>query len=410
MPPSLLSRFSSLRTRSHIGPSKTHITSGPDLPKTEVGPAKDVLRDELLRLYWDGVKQDLPHIVSSLRNILSMESPIEEEKDVVHEGYDQWIDNITQSTQEPPANLVGPHPIDVAFHRHAWNVLKEAKQRRQREEIRSKSKADPSADILKQRARLLLQSAQWLDLDKLIEHRDPPPEARLSPTNFESEPSKMIPGPIETQRCRECNEIMRGPEFAKVKVVEGFKPGELSSLRLTVICEKCYCDNHYGEEGFAKRYKHSGVQMVSKGNGDTKVCQCGKFNDDLTNGSQQHWGPECPIGRLRDRLAERRFESTRLNSERRKSLAAYQKLHSEQDLKLATDRWRDNKKMGSKPVLAQRTDDALVGEFEMDGLSTSSPINATPDYLRPASSSNPWGLVHMSLRIGPLVIENGVEK
>lgn len=408
MPPSLLSRLSSLRTRPQKQQPKSHITDGPDLPKVEIGLAKEVLKDELLRLYWDGVRQDLPHLVSSLRALLASEEPIEEEKNVVYDGYDQWVDNITQGARDAPAP--GGQAMDAIIQQHAWNVLKDVRQGRQREEIRSNIHRKQKSDVLKQRARLLLQSAQWLDIDKLIEHRDPPPEARLDPANLETFPSKIIPPPFETRKCHECDLIMRGSEYYQIKVMAGPTPGRPTRLRHPIICETCYCKNHYAEEGFTKVYKHSELPAQLQNETNLRACRCEKNAHDPNNDSQQHWNQECPIRKLHDKLADGRFESTRHGSERGKTLANYQKSDAEQDLKIAEARWRDGRRRGVKPKLGVRKDDELAGEFAMDGRSPDSKFNATPDYLKPSDPSNPWGMVHMALRIGPLVIENGVEQ
>lgn len=177
MPGSLLSRLSSRLTRSKRETPRSHITDGPDLPKTEIGPAREVLKDELLRLYWNGVTRDLPHIISSLRKSLAADL-VEEETSVVHDGY----------------------------------------------------------DVSKQRARLLLQSAQWLDIDKLIEHRDPPP-AKLG-TGL----SKTVPPSFERKQCHDCNATLPGPQCIKVQL------GDEDRTARTIVCETCYHSHHYGEE------------------------------------------------------------------------------------------------------------------------------------------------------------------
>lgn len=419
MPPSLLSRLSSLRTRSSRDtPYKTHITDGPDLPKTEIGPAKDFLEKELLRLYWDGVKQDLPHIISTLRNSLPFDNIFDGEANVVHDGYDTWVDNITKATKYPPAPA-GSLAIDAALRQHAWNTFEDVKRQRVRGEIRSNIKWSPPDDVLKQRARLLLQSAQWLDIDKLIEHRDPPSGARLAPANLTTGPSKVVPPPFETRRCHECNKVMRGSVFKKISVVIGPKPDQPGRLAHPIICESCYCNNHYGEEGFTKEYKQSPLPGELCNRRTPKACRCYNNGKEKSNGAaadlpvndtQQHWGVNCPIAKLRDDLAEAKFDSTWLGSEPAKSLTRYQKIDAEQDLKTAIAQWKAGKKRGPKPKLGDRKIDETTGEFELDGLSAHSGFSTTPGYLRPASPKNPWGLVHMALRVGPLVIENGVKQ
>ena len=412
MGPSLRSRFSSLRTRSKREVRKTYITDGPDLPKKEIGPAQDVLEEELLRLYWDGVRQDLLDIVSSLRHCLSVDTLEEEGQDVKVEDYETWVD-ITRSPV-PEYDSPGVSQLDTAFHRHAWDIYKTVKKARLHDDIRHKAQKRPSTDVAKRRARLLLQSAQWLDIDKLIEHREPPPQARLSPANLEQGVSKSSMPGFEHRKCHECQGVIRGSLYTKIKV-----EGE-HRLAYPIICEGCYCDNHYGEEGFNKNYNTSPLPKALLSGPVSAMCKChGKLGirSDKKDSRPasidtplRHGNPECPVGYYSDMLAESLFASSRLDFEKGKSLADYQDKHAQEDLKKATDAWRDQKRTTYRPTLRRRTDDEIIGELGLEGIQTASEPSQVPEYLRPMSSVNPWGMVHMALRVGPLVIENGVNK
>jgi hypothetical protein len=103
MPSVLLASLSSVLKKSSsqsASPSSSSIDrrNEPDIPWKEVGSANEHLLPELRKIYWDGVKRELAHILLTLHEWQqSKYSKIyldDEDDDFIH-GYDTFLDQVS---------------------------------------------------------------------------------------------------------------------------------------------------------------------------------------------------------------------------------------------------------------------------------------------------------------------------
>jgi hypothetical protein len=105
MSPSLLSSlpsaFRKLPSQS-ASQSSIEAENEPNLPWEELGSASEHLLPQLRKMYWDGVKRELTHILLTLREWqLPKYSSIlleDEEDDFIH-GYDTFLDQVSYDSR-----------------------------------------------------------------------------------------------------------------------------------------------------------------------------------------------------------------------------------------------------------------------------------------------------------------------
>ena len=83
--------------------ASSNITSAPDQPWVQVGPAKDHLFVKLKELYWIGVRTELENILFTLKEWQASDYtdpiPLESEEDFVH-GFDTFVDQVNQGARD----------------------------------------------------------------------------------------------------------------------------------------------------------------------------------------------------------------------------------------------------------------------------------------------------------------------
>lgn len=436
--PSLLSLFAPRGSVPKIS-SRSNITEAPNFGREEIGPAHGHLRDELLHMYWAGVRRELAHIVLTLRRWQSSkdvaDTVLPDEEDNLIHGFDTFLDQVSHSsrrfahryneTVDPEKPATGLPSYTEALSDRGWDMLAEMNSTVVKEMVRLDLEESVRLDVLRRRAKMLLQSAQFLDMDKVIEYREP--EKLVSFWKRPAAPQLTIESYDKTnmpilspEHCSSCQSILRGSMFRHVQIQGAF------------LCETCYRRMHYGDPSYEKINKHCCLGTKIKGEDSHKICLCpsvtrfdesGKkplFPVDETSERHTHLNPQGTPGKLRcglyeltDRVAESKFASTRLNVDKRITLRQIQRedaaeeqerLNKAAKAKVGTS--RPTKLHGSSLV-----DPAtMTAEFGLSYGVTDESYQSIPFYLRPITDNYPYGNVHMALRIGPLVIENGVEK
>ncbi|KAM0249758.1 hypothetical protein ACHAP5_002627 [Fusarium lateritium] len=311
------------------------------------------------------------------------------------------------------------------------------------------------------RAWMLLQAAGLLDIEKLIEHRPPPdkfgfwkrpaiPQLTLAEVNADGTPS------FEPLCCmqKQCKKVVRGSMFVLNKA--GSDPG--------IICEECYRGHYYGQESYTKAYKHCILSESITPEMSRKICRCLRMRQEDTDGDLPSL---FPIDNVEDHDKWPDWQSRSVSSQGqcdllilggRIALAKYNGLQSSVGIKQRSQ--RETKKAARKAkeedaksrvslfYKPAALDPKAVSDFEDDEESNSKPepgsrngrlkgmkikqqTSLTGSDRRPASSDvsvaeeaaadndiplffrksvekYPYGNVHMALRVGPIVIENGV--
>lgn len=426
---------------SRFGDSSTrgsHVTDAPPMPRTPIGPAAAHLEQQMLQLYWAGVKKELPHLLLTLRKWQQRrdlaDARLRDEMPAngfIH-GYDTFLDQVSHSSRrfsqrqtqraeqaEARRSKNGLPTYEEALEDRGWDLFAELKSNRIREEVRERLASREVDDVLYRRARMLLQAAQFLDMDKVIEYREP--ERFLTFWRRPAPPQVVVSSLDDTNmpvfrplRCVECGAVIRGSTFRGV----GDGDGDGAGGRDRAVCEGCYRNGHYGRKDFAKEYKSCCLPTAMTPEVSRHVCHCsGVRRRDAQGKPAALWplrdelgGPHvrggigkanCGLFELTDMVAEAKYAATRIKADRETTLEAVRR-----DETLAMREYLESR----RPAKLGNINTSSVPEFGSSyGVTTDSPEDI-PFFVRSIAERYPYGNVHMALRIGPLVIENGVEK
>ncbi|KAH7312487.1 hypothetical protein B0I35DRAFT_480940 [Stachybotrys elegans] len=403
--------------------NKNHVSEVHDTPPVEIGPAVNHLRQEMLGMYWRGVERELSHILLTLcewqTNPDYPGCVLPDEQDRLVCGYDTFLDQVSQTSrqfaQRPfhAATISGRPPsyAQVAEER-AWEFYAGMKATQVKQSVREALSQPEEESIVRRRARLLLQSAQFLDIDKMIEYRDRQESQRPAPPQLMASAFDEVGLPIlAPQQCSQCYTPIRSSVFASIHDDR------------VAICEGCYRRNHFGQPSFAKQYKSCCLPRTITPRLGRKVCHCpdlprrdenGRLHDiwpfakpaDAKLHVHGHQGSvSCGLTRLPNLVAEAKFAGTRLKTDGDSTLSKFFEEDREQDKVLASRYHRGREtvaEMGNMTTLD------LISDFPTSKGSIIGSSGQVPRYLGPSADAHPFGNAHMALRIGPIVIENGI--
>ncbi|KAF0639489.1 hypothetical protein FPSE5266_05980 [Fusarium pseudograminearum] len=390
--PSLQS-FLSLSSPQASASSGANVSKSTPIPSTNIGPAAQHLQHELLEMYWQGVERELPYLLLTYRHWQSDKETsglLPDEQDHHIHGYDTFIDQVSdisrqfhernKSTQEPKKQKKGekknknePPSYDEVLRGRGWDIFADMKSQSVKGALRTALSERKIPDPARRRARMLLQSAQFLDIDKLIEYRDDEedPPVRKMPASAQMKVScyDALNQPVFVpQRCSECQTIIRG------------------SLTPEMSRGLCYCSTVRRRDAHGRSRSLWPIDPVA----------------DEGNHIQGGLGRVgCGLYKVTDLLAEAKYSSTRPLSGKNESLLKLRQkdLASEEVPRpagaLRNDAPRPEHDETSRPEYGYS-----------DGSRTSQP-KGIPSYLRSKIGDNPLGNVHMAVRFGPLIIENG---
>ncbi|KAJ4124157.1 hypothetical protein NW768_009511 [Fusarium equiseti] len=448
----------------------SHITSAPDISWTKVGSGKDHLLSELESLYWDGVRTELENIVRTLKVWQQPEYAqvqIQDEDDDHIHGFDTFLDQVSQEarshairygemrekqTKKKQDWYPNIRPFDTKSARDA--VLDSISDRVAQQvgdsikiDVRREIKAVTKLRGIEQRARMLLQAAGFLDIEKLIEHRPPPemlgfwkrpaiPQLALSNVDQDGTPNFE---PLLCMR-NQCKKVIRGSMFVHEKTDS--EPG--------IVCEGCYRNHYYGKEAYTKAYKHCILSEAITPEMSRKICKCLNLQQDTITGEPQSLFPieeidkhkdtgnareKCKLLQLGDMVALAKYhglqDSVGVKPRSQKDTEKAEKQAKADSRGLSALFYKNSilneKKAGESDFEAE---EELEPKPEVDGLNrrlralktvqqlgASSNVSVAaeaagdtdiPLFFRNHTEKNPFGNVHMALRVGPLVIENGV--
>jgi len=193
-------------------------------------------------------------------------------------------------------------------------------------EIRGFLDSKPLQDKLHRRAVLLLQSAQFLDIDKVIEYRPEDPQRSIG--KRPAVPQLTVKG---------MNHQTGMPTFASLSCAECHSEIQGSCFRTApqnpptpefFICETCYRRlYYYGNSHFEKMYKHCCLHSCITPEISRKICECANVSRINSLGqsralfpvsaSDQHLGARsistplrCGLYQLSKNVAEAKYAST----------------------------------------------------------------------------------------------------
>ncbi|KAI3332064.1 hypothetical protein HD806DRAFT_179608 [Xylariaceae sp. AK1471] len=435
------SRFSFSARLSSYG---THLGSG-DITKAEnspwnsIGDAKDNLFNEIDRLYWIGVKQELVSVLCTLRAWQAPEYEnidLDDESDNFVHGFDTFIDQVNEDSRvfaDGVANwkdhkvASAAEPYLQALKRRARDLSLDQKSSQIKSAIRQAIESRPVEEKVRRRARMLLQAVGFLDIEKLVEHRPPLdglsfwkrpaiPQLKLESINKSGVPILM------PMRCSSCRNIIRSSMYRPTINSQGQNQGTADE-----ICEDCYREKFFEKAGFVKIYKHCILREAINPQISRRICFCEGVPHYDTEGKPLSLFPvakvtkhlkaahpgavECGLLKLPEIVAEAKYDgmqiitsrkkpkkNKRLAEEKRENVAreaSVSKKRQKQQRKIVTE-----KSQNTQNRTAQTGTAVAVAEPEAD--------DDVPFFLKRYTEKYPFGNVHMALRLGPLVLENGV--
>ncbi|KAH7238087.1 hypothetical protein BKA59DRAFT_557632 [Fusarium tricinctum] len=435
--PSLASLLFRSATAVSSDSSGSHITNAPAIPSTSIGSAAEHLQDELLKMYWQGVERELPYLLLTFHRWQTRKDSSdflpEEEDDHIH-GYDTFIDQVNDVSRqfhernkrnqrskrpEKPAkkekkDSADPPSYDEVLRGRGWDIFANLKSQSIKGAVRTSLSERKLLDPARRRARMLLQSAQFLDIDKIIEHREPeealsfwkrPASAQIKVSCYDDlDQPVFVP-----QHCSECRSAIRGCTFQD------------TTNESVVICEGCYRARYYGMTRFVKKYKQCCLPDALTPEISRKLCYCSSVRRrDKDGRSRSLWpiDPEldagnhikggvgrvgCGLYSVADLYAEAKYMSTRSKLAKHDSL-----LHLRKKDPNGGEIQKPSGVSKKQPSRLKHLNETSLPEYGYSyGFSTEAPEDIPP-YLRSTIEKYPYGNVHMALRFGPLIIENGV--
>lgn len=213
---------------------------------------------------------------------------------------------------------------------------------------------------------------------------------------------------------------------------------KLDPLPTGKICEDCYRKSHYGKDNLVKAYKHCILAEVVDPSTSRNICCCSEVPHFDANGRSRTLFPvdkedkhrnisgsgsiQCGLLKLGDIVAEAKYDGMQtaigknIKPRRLHELRELdEKAKKEKERKDKKDADRRAKRQGSG--LKTLTQPSLQDSRKRTPISGSTPAvqeeeahKDIPFFFRPYTEKYPFGNVHMALRIGPLVIENGVSQ
>jgi hypothetical protein len=433
----LLSRFLPSKESAPSAPPSC-ITEAEDIKWCDVGEAQNTLLEELTKLYWIGIETELESVLIALRYWQKQNQPDLEEADTFIHGFDTFIDQVSdegrgfadkvrklqdRKNKDDPANhfkaLAQNAEISIAAHRQA--VLKK--------EIRSAvAQYNPHESNEYRRARLLLQSLGLLDIEKLIEHRAPlrsyPFWKRPSVPQLKLDTFAQNTMPILKPRlCNgKCGIAISGSMYCCIKPSNG-KEQESAQY----LCEGCYAQLVLGKpdsDSFVKLYKHCILKEVVNSRWSRKICKCDDVPHYDTQGMSKSLFPvekshnhrkasipgavECGLLKLGEIVAEAKYEGMQTVMIKKGSNKK-EPVNKKDDNTKAT-KIRSTERPKTVTAQSQQAPDREQTTGTAVAFEEAKADEDIPLLYRQFAERYPFGNVHMALRVGPLVIENGVKK
>jgi hypothetical protein len=290
---------------------------------------------------------------------------------------------------------------------------------------------------------LCLKFSGFLDVDKLIEYRPPEDIAsswmrpvapqrelttQISSLTYLSLSSNTVTllrfddchmPMLQPLSCHSCRSIIRGSMFQRK---------EDTSKK---ICESCYWENHYGSDRYVKMYKHCILRHAISKNDSQMICHCSTVRHIDPDGIRRNLFPvdakdrhrgmtqnnimKCGLLHLGTLVAEAKYQGMLSNHEKRVSLGDQKHIHEAWEVQQRRETAKAARAVGphlkvyEQPSLVD-TSDRMAEAGRSTALEESRADENVPFFLREFVNKFPFGNVHMALRIGPLVIENGARR
>ncbi|KAK3326732.1 hypothetical protein B0H66DRAFT_449385, partial [Apodospora peruviana] len=379
-------------------------------------------------MYWMGVRRELTHAIRTIKAWRDIDSTLEddgledEEQEVEISGFDTFLDSVSESSREFAVQYATEKsrrmqrtargefvPYDSVLKSIARSLYASEKSRALKKDIHlALSDRVLERDKFKRRARMLLQSAGWLDMDKFIEHRPPldevgfwkkPSPPQLSLLKFDQNNCPVF----QLARCALCREIIRGSMF-RCTVPDCTEDGHEG-----VICQGCQHDGKHTNAHLTKEYKHCVLEENIDLATSRQLCRCNtvaRFNNDGQprklfpvlkaddHRSTKKGGVSCCLLNLPNAVAEAKYDGVLMKPQH--TTLGNERAEAEETARRLEEKRKKQAKDSSYNQIATETINEKKAKDDI------------PFFMRNVTDRYPFGNVHMALRIGPLMIENGV--
>jgi len=430
-----------------------------DFGEREIGLAKDHLENELLALYWQGVRRELRYILQTLKKWQEpafAKVSFEENYAGLASGFNTFVDQVVLSSRQSASaydhEILGQNG-DALHDGERERLSDEEKRARSKKMWEQKQSLEVIEDIRtyiddnndktpieksRAQAALLLQSAQFLDIDKVIEYRHDDP--RFSVGNAPAVPQLKAQGTnsrtglpeFAPEDCSECHEPIQGSQFTKARVGEA----------PIALCTTCYYKTCTpGTIAFKKSYKHTNLQDSIDSSIARQLCGCSSVPRVDSHGrlktlfpvssSDEHVNHpglsslSCGLFRIGREVAEAKYRFTANKKSRyptfadmRKhaivfsrtkgapTLADYERAEALRNKEFRTRAGFSAAHLKPQTVASLVDEKKTIAEFGA-GYWITDAYEEVPIYMRHLIDKVPYGNTHMALRVGTIVIEIG---
>ncbi|KAH8696931.1 hypothetical protein GQ44DRAFT_694414 [Phaeosphaeriaceae sp. PMI808] len=443
-----------LRPRQHDKEEEKY-----DFGERLIGPAKDHLENELLALYWQGVKRELRYILQTLRKwqepAFAKVSFEEENRADPNSGFDTFVKQVVLSSRQlaseydreilgqrggPLNDKEGEELSDEEKRSRAKEIWEEKQSLEVIEDIRTylDNSDSTSLDKVRAQAMLLLQSAQFLDIDKVIEYRHDDP--RFSVGNAPAVSQLKAQGinsrtglpEFALEDCSECHESIQGSQFTKSRAGEA----------PIVLCITCYYKTCTpGTTAFTKSYKHTNLQDAIDPSLARRLCGCSSvpradsygrlktlFPVSSSDTHVNHHGLSslsCGLFRIGREVAEAKYKFTATKKSRfptiadmkkhatvfsrtkgAPTLADYERAEALRNQASRTKAGFAAAQLKPQTISSLVDKNKTIAEFGA-GYWITDAYEEVPMYMRHLVNNIPYGNTHMALRVGTIIIEIG---
>lgn len=412
-------------------------------------PTKEELANELQSLYWGGVRRELAQMILTLREwqqpqYSSLE--LEEERNSQTEGYEHFVDQVSESSREFARKFSQDRlrktrsGIRGNKNKRTYEECSQAvfiasrrayEDQPLKEDIRGQMPDRRDESLVERRARMLLQSASFLDIDKVITYNSPLPQAnfwrRSAPPQLTLARFDETSMPkLKALRCKACGDVVRGILF---KCLEPKCQAAIPLTQRDAICETCFRGSRHPQSHMTKFYKHLILRDIITPRISRQICVCDPTThtapkirhlppfpiDDkfLHRGKGKPKVLKCGLLLLSDRVMEAKYQGTTSAIEKGKRQTQTRKQLKSDDgtteqsttPRLKGLRRRQTKSQGKRYTDPQgKGPEKTMSDVEEEKLAS----KEIPLLYRKFTNRYPFGNVHVALMFGPLMIENGV--
>ena len=202
--------------------------------------------------------------------------------------------------------------------------------------------------------------------------------------------------------CAICTKVIRGSFFECVEEICS------KEKRDGPICQDCQNEGKHQRHILRKHYKHCVLTESIDASTSRNICRCGTVARHDTVGKSRSLYPvhakdkhrstpkgtvQCGLLDLPSLIAEAKFENVVLKVDKRGTLEEEKRLARQEAIR------RESQKGANQYRRQTATETVDEKEAEED----------VPFFMRRITDRYPFGNVHMALRVGPILIENGVQ-